>query len=149
VAHLVKEMPLEGGLYQWAKLRISPALGFLVAMNLWVFNLLVVCKTGVVIASNAAYALGPGGAWLSSSRPVIIATGLLAMAVLTALAWRGLAVGKWVNNFGGYSILFLFLAMILVALPRWFHGVSRTPPVLPPVAFTFPAFSLLSLVVHR
>jgi len=26
VAHLVKEMPLEGGLYQWAKLRFSPAL---------------------------------------------------------------------------------------------------------------------------
>src|SRR5436309_3852421 len=33
VAHLVKEMPLEGGLYQWAKLRFSPALGFLVAMK--------------------------------------------------------------------------------------------------------------------
>jgi amino acid transporter len=28
VAHLAKEMPLEGGLYQWAKLRFSPVLGF-------------------------------------------------------------------------------------------------------------------------
>src|ERR1700747_3215813 len=49
VAHLVREMPLEGGLYQWAKLRFSPLLGFLVAMNIWVYNLLVVCKTGVVV----------------------------------------------------------------------------------------------------
>jgi amino acid transporter len=145
VAHLVKEMPLEGGLYQWAKLRFSPALGFLVAMNIWVFNLLVVCKTGVVVASNAAYALGPRAAWLATSTPVIIVTGLLAMGVLMALAWRGLAVGKWVNNFGGYSIVFLFLAMIVVALPRWFHGVSEIAPATPPVAFTFPAFSLLTL----
>src|SRR5215475_6753084 len=54
VAHLVKEMPLEGGLYQWAKLRFSPLAGFLVAMNIWVFNLLVVCKLGLVVADNAA-----------------------------------------------------------------------------------------------
>ena len=145
VAHLVKEMPLEGGLYQWAKLRFSPALGFLVAMNLWVFNLVVVCKTGVVVASNAAYALGPGAAWLSSSTPMIIVTGLVAMAALMALAWRGLAVGKWVNNFGGYSIVFLFLSMIVVALPRWFHGASGIAPATPPLAFTFPAVSLFSL----
>jgi amino acid transporter len=76
---------------------------------------------------------------------VIIFTGLLAMGVLMALAWRGLAVGKWVNNFGGYSIVFLFVAMIVVALPRWFHGVSGIAPARPPVAFTFPAFSLLTL----
>src|ERR1051325_2328020 len=39
VAHLVKEMPLEGGLYQWAKLRFTPLTGFLVAMNIWMMNL--------------------------------------------------------------------------------------------------------------
>jgi amino acid transporter len=35
--------------------------------------------------------------------------------------------------------------MIVVALPRWFHGVSGIAPATPPVAFTFPAFSLLTL----
>jgi amino acid transporter len=145
VAHLVKEMPLEGGLYQWAKLRFSPALGFFVAIDIWVFNLLVICKTGVVVASNAAYALGPRAAWVASSPSAIIVTGLLAMGVLMAVAWRGLAVGKWVNNFGGYSIVFLFLAMIVVALPRWLHGLSGIAPATPPIALTFPAFSLLTL----
>src|SRR3979411_737645 len=62
VAHLVKEMPLEGGLYQWAKLRFSPLVGFLVAMNIWLYNILIVCKTGVIAADNAAYALGPAAA---------------------------------------------------------------------------------------
>ena len=145
VAHLVKEMPLEGGLYQWAKLRFNPALGFLVAMNLWVFNLLVVCKTGVVVADNAAYALGPGAAWVSSSKPAIIAIGIATMCGLMLLAWRGLALGKWVNNFGGFAIVFLFLAMIAVAVPRWLHADSGGAPATAAIAFTFPALSLFNL----
>jgi amino acid transporter len=144
VAHLVKQMPLEGGLYQWAKLRFSPALGFLVAMNIWVFNLLVVCKTGVVVASNVAYALGPRASWVSSSKPAIIVVGIAAMCGLMLLAWRGLALGKWVNDFGGFSIVFLFLAMIIVAIPRWFGGVSGFGTVAP-IAFTFPTLSLVNL----
>src|SRR5437667_6377473 len=35
VIHLSQEMPLEGGLYQWAKLRFGGLAGFLVAFNLW------------------------------------------------------------------------------------------------------------------
>jgi len=59
VAHLVKEMPLEGGLYQWAKLRFNPAMGFLVAMNIWLYSVLVARKTRVVLADNLAYGAGP------------------------------------------------------------------------------------------
>ena len=141
VAHLVKEMPLEGGLYQWAKLRFTPLAGFLVAMNMWVFNLLVVCRTGLVVADNAAYMLGPSAAWISTSRPAIIAISILAIFGLMMLAWRGLALGKWVNNFGGFAILFLFVALIVVALPHWIHGTVA----IAPIAFTFPAVSLLNL----
>ena len=35
VAHLVREMPLEGGLYQWAKLAFNDFVAFMVAWNLW------------------------------------------------------------------------------------------------------------------
>ncbi|MGO9036373.1 MAG: APC family permease [Steroidobacteraceae bacterium] len=145
VAHLVKEMPLEGGLYQWAKLRFSPALGFLVAMNLWLFNLLTICKAALVVTDNVAYALGPSVAWLSSSRPAIIGIEILMMAGLMVLAWRGLALGKWINNMGGFIIVTLFLAIIVVALPRWFHGPGGIAPVTAPVIFAVPALSLLNL----
>jgi amino acid transporter len=145
VAHLVKEMPLEGGLYQWAKLRFSPLLGFLVAMNIWLYNVLIVCKVGVIVTDNAAYAFGPSGAWLSSSKLAIILISLVAICGLMLLAWRGLGVGKWVNNFGGFAIVALFLAMIVVALPRWFHSASGIAPVTAPIALTLPALSLLNL----
>jgi amino acid transporter len=145
VAHLVKEMPLEGGLYQWAKLRFSPLVGFLVAMNLWVFNLLVVCKAGVIVTDNASYVFGPSGSWLSSSRAAIIMVSIAAICGLMVQAWRGLALGKWLSNLGGFSIIFLFLAMIVVAVPRWFHGASGVGPVTAPMALTLPAFTLLNL----
>ncbi len=145
VAHLVKEMPLEGGLYQWAKLRFSPLIGFLVAMNIWVYNILIICKAGVIVTDNAAYAFGPSGAWLSTSKPAIILISLTSICALMLLAWRGLGVGKWVNNFGGFAIVMLFLAMIVVAIPRWFHGASGIPPVTAPLSLTVPALSLLNL----
>lgn len=143
VAHLVREMPLEGGLYQWAKLRFSPAIGFLTATNIWVSNLLVVCKTGVIMASNVGYALGPRASWVSSSTSAIILLSIVAICSLMFLAWRGLGLGKWVNNFGGYSIVFLFIAMIVVAIPRWVHGAAGT--ATSPIAFTIPALTLVNL----
>jgi len=109
-----------------AKLRFSPCMGFLVAMNIWLYNLLVVCKIGVVVADNGAYALGPAASWLSSSKLAIISIGIVTMAGLMFLAWRGLALGKWINNIGGGAVVFLFLAMIVVALPRWLHGGSQS-----------------------
>ena len=41
VLHLNREMPLEGGLYQWAKLRFGGLTGFLVACNMWASMVLV------------------------------------------------------------------------------------------------------------
>jgi hypothetical protein len=37
VIYLNRLMPLEGGLYQWAKLGFNDLIGFMVAWNLWLF----------------------------------------------------------------------------------------------------------------
>ena len=52
-------MPLEGGLYQWAKLGFNEFTGFIVAWNLWLLGISVMAGTGLVIATNLSYALGP------------------------------------------------------------------------------------------
>src|SRR5262245_50565736 len=41
VIHLNRKLPLEGGLYQWAKLGFNEFVGFMVAWDLWVFAILV------------------------------------------------------------------------------------------------------------
>jgi glutamate:GABA antiporter len=40
VAHLNRLMPLEGGLYEWARLAFNDGMGFIVAWNLWLFGTL-------------------------------------------------------------------------------------------------------------
>src|SRR2546423_13015224 len=49
VIYLNKQMPLEGGLYQWAKLGFNETLGFLVAWNLWLFAILNTSEIGLQV----------------------------------------------------------------------------------------------------
>jgi glutamate:GABA antiporter len=141
VIHLNNEMPLEGGLYQWAKLRFNEMTGFLVACNLWFYNIIFVSEMGLLVANNLSYALGPSGAWLADSKPAIAVASVLITALLVLIATIGLAVGKWVHGFAGFMILFLFAAMACFAIPHWFRGTVAHPPV----ALTVPAFTLLNL----
>ena len=71
VIHLNNEMPLEGGLYQWAKLRFNEMTGFLVAWNMWIYAIVFVSEMGLLVTNNLAYALGPSGAWLADSKLAI------------------------------------------------------------------------------
>src|SRR6266567_8348281 len=52
VIHLNREMPLEGGPYQWAKLRFGHLLGFLVAFNLWVYAVVLNAEIGLQVTNN-------------------------------------------------------------------------------------------------
>jgi amino acid transporter len=141
VVHLNREMPLEGGLYQWAKLRLGDLTGFLVALNLWASAVLILASSVSQIADNLAYATGPSGAWIAENKPVTLAVGILLMGGLIWVALRGLAIAKWIHDAGGLVLVLVFAGMILFALPRWWHGSAAATPV----AFTFPAVSLLNL----
>ena len=141
VIHLNNDMPLEGGLYQWAKLRFNEMTGFLVACNIWIFNIVFVSELGVLVTNNLSYAMGPSGAWLADSKLAITAASLLITATLTLVARLGLAVGKWIHGLAGFTILFLFAAIVSFALPRWIGGSVAHPPL----ALSIPAFTLLNL----
>src|SRR6266849_5094979 len=52
IIYLNRIMPLEGGLYQWAKLGFNEFTGFIVAWNLWLLGISVMAGTGLVIATN-------------------------------------------------------------------------------------------------
>lgn len=141
VAHLAQEMPIEGGLYQWAKLRFSPLIGFLVALDLWVLYMAVIANLGVTVADAVSHAFGPSAAWIPSSQPMVIGIGLVCIAALVGLCRVGMTAGKWANNVGGFAILALFATIVAVALPHWFRGDGAATPV----GFSAPPVSLLSL----
>jgi amino acid transporter len=141
VIHLNNEMPLEGGLYQWTKLRFNEMTGFLVAWNVLLYAVIFSSEMGLLMMNNVAYALGPSGAWLANSKPAICAASVAITAGLVVMARVGLSLGKWIHGFSGFLILFLFAAMAAFALPRWFTGaVAHTP-----VSLAIPAFTLLNL----
>jgi len=61
-------MPLEGGIYQWAKLGFNEFAGFIVAWNLWLLSITVIALGGMFTTTNISYAIGPGAAWMPNSR---------------------------------------------------------------------------------
>ena len=59
VIYLSKRMPLEGGIYQWAKLGFNEFAGFIVAWNLWLLSITVIALGGMFVTTNISYAIGP------------------------------------------------------------------------------------------
>jgi amino acid transporter len=122
VIYLNRLMPLEGGLYQWAKEGFGERAGFLIAWNLWVYAVVVVGAIIFVVPTDISYMLGastPGApmAWLPSSKwATLLLTGSV-MAGITWVAVRGLDIGKWLHNAG--SVMILVAYAILLGLPFW------------------------------
>ena len=67
VIYLNQLMPLEGGLYQWAKLGFNSTVGFLLAWNLWLYVIVFTSEIGIQCATYLSYAIGPSAAWMTSS----------------------------------------------------------------------------------
>jgi amino acid transporter len=107
-------MPLEGGLYQWAKLGFNQTIGFMVAWNLWLYVILFASELGLTVATYLSYALGPGAAWLTRSAWFVSVASALAVALLAALAFVGLSLTKWVHNAGGVFMITIFAVLILL-----------------------------------
>lgn len=142
VIYLNRLMPLEGGLYQWAKLGFNEAAGFLVAWNLWLFAITNTSEAGLQLATNIAYALGPRGAWIASSKPIITLASVGVVVLLIYVSVIGLSVGKWVHNAGGAIMLTVFAALIVLPFIAVAHG---TLPHYAPLATSVPVVSLFSL----
>jgi len=117
VVHLNRLMPLEGGLYQWAKTGFGEMAGFLTAWNLWVYAVIVTGAIIFVIPTDASYMLGAAGAWIPASKLATLALTGGVMAGITLVAIRGLDIGKWLHNIGSIGVMTAYV--ILLVLPVW------------------------------
>jgi glutamate:GABA antiporter len=115
VIYLSRIMPFEGGIYQWAKLAFNEFAGFMVAWNLWLLSIMVIAMGGMFVTTNISYAIGDTAAWMPHSKWCV---SLISSAMIAGLGWvavRGLSLGKWVHNIGGFTMLAVYAA--LIALP--------------------------------
>ncbi len=142
VIYLNTLMPLEGGLYQWAKRGFNELVGFLVAWNLWLFAILNTSETGIQVTQYLVYVMGPSGRAVAESPIVTAAASAAIFAALILLAVRGLSVGKWVHKAGGALMLLTFAALIL--LP-WVNVATGTVASFHPLATAAPVVSVMSL----
>ncbi len=142
VIYLNRLMPLEGGLYQWAKLGFNEFIGFLVAWNLWLYVIVLTSEIGLQVATYLSYALGPRAAWLAGSKWFIVTSSCVVIGALMLVSTLGLGVGKWVHNVGALMMLVIFAALILLPILNVWRG---TLPTYRPFALAMPAFTLFSL----
>lgn len=139
---LNSRLPLEGGLYQWAKAGFGEMAGFLTAWNLWVYAVIVTGSIIFVVPTDLAYLIGGSAAWIPASRAATLVLTGAVMAGITWVAVRGLNIGKWLHNAG--SVLILLAYAILLPLPLWglFHGVIHHYEPVPLAAPRLDWFSL-------
>jgi len=142
VIHLNRLMPLEGGLYQWAKLGFNELVGFLVAWNLWLFAILNTSETGIQATQYLEYVIGPSIGWLTGSKPFIAAVSAALFSALVWIAVRGLSIGKWVHKAGGVLMLVTFAALLAAPWLNVAHGTLRE---FHPLATAAPVASLMSV----
>ena len=144
VIYLNRLMPLEGGLYQWAKEAFGEFAGFLTAWNLWVYAIVVTGGVIFVVPTDLSYAIGASGAWIPGSKvATLVIIGAL-MAGITYVAVRGLNIGKWLHNTS--SVMVMTAYVILLGLPIWalLHGSIHH---YDPVPAAMPRFDWYSLAI--
>jgi amino acid transporter len=142
VIALNRRMPLEGGLYQWAKAAFGEFGGFLVAWNLWLFAILVLSSFYVMIGQNISYLVGRDPAAVVNDTRYMAIISVVLAAVLIFVAIRGLGLGKWFSGFGGVAQILTYVALIAIPLVALARGRL---PAYRPFATEVPEISLLSL----
>ncbi|MFN2622567.1 MAG: APC family permease [Chthoniobacterales bacterium] len=115
VIYLSRIMPLEGGIYQWAKLAFNEFAGFMVAWNLWLLSIMVIALGGMFVTTNISYAIGDSATWMPNSKWCVSLISCALVVGLGSVAVRGLSLGKWVHNIGGFTMLAVYAS--LIALP--------------------------------
>ena len=144
VAHLNRLMPLEGGLYEWARTAFGDRVGFLVAWNMWLNTTVQVSQAALVTTTYISYAFGDRAEWIATSSPALIIGSVVLIGGMIVVARLGLSVGKWFSNVG--SIFTVLILGVLIALP-FVHVWRGKLPVYHPLPLVLPSLTLFSLSV--
>ena len=143
VIYLSRVMPLEGGIYQWAKLAFNEFAGFMVAWNLWLLSIMVIAMGGMFVTTNISYAIGDSASWMPQSKWCVSLVSCAMVTGLALVAVRGLSLGKWVHNVGGFTMLAVYAALIALPFVALLRGDLKE---YHPLVLAAPAMSIFYCV---
>ena len=135
VFYLNRAMPLEGGLYVWARQAFGDAVGFMTAWNIWLYALSSIATILFQIPSEMSYMIGPSAASLPESHTFVYSLLGVLVALLAWTAVRGLSLGKWIHNVSGASMILAFALLIFAPFWAMLHG---HPVHFAPFTFALP-----------
>jgi amino acid transporter len=144
VMKLSRAMPIEGGAYQWVKEGISPFAGYMAAWNLTIYTIAAFATIGSFLANGFAYAAGPKGAWMLTSRPFALTLTAVSCLIAYLFNVRGLHLAKWWSNAGSLLTIGMFLALLCLLIKAW---VTSAPFARASFSLAWPGFSILTLSV--
>ncbi len=139
-----RRYPGEGGMYLWARQQFGEVHGFLSGWCYWINNLFYIPMQLVYVAGVLAYAGGARWAGLVNEKWFVSAVAFGWLALATGTNIRGLAVGKWVQNFGAIAALVTASLLILAGASAWMQGTAASPPFATGLGWeTLSAFSVM------
>jgi amino acid transporter len=121
VYYLNRQLPLEGGLYVWARRAFGDTMGFLVAWNIWGYGLSTIAMLLFQLPSEFAFMVGPSAAWIPDNHPLVLSSLAVLLMLLALSAFRGLALGKWIHNISGAAMIAAFVLLIVAPLWAYLH----------------------------
>jgi amino acid transporter len=144
VIYLNAAMPLEGGLYRWAKHGFGEFLGFLTAWNLWAYAVVCVATVLFVIPTDLAYIIGAGAEWIPASRMMTVLLIGFVLLVIVLLTISGLRFSKWLHNAGSLMISLAYAVLLL--LPLWSKAKGQNNTYTP-IPWAVPQLNWFSLAI--
>jgi amino acid transporter len=144
VYFLNRAMPLEGGLYVWARNAFGDAVGFMTAWNVWAYALSSIATILFQIPSEMAYMIGPRAAGLPETHALVYPLLALILGLLMWTALRGLGLGKWIHNVSAAAVMTAYA--LLIASPAW-AWIQGTPVPYAPLAWHLPPTDPTSLAL--
>ncbi|MGO9482223.1 MAG: APC family permease [Candidatus Kryptoniota bacterium] len=125
VIHLSKKYPVEGGVYEWAKIEFGDFHGFVAGWCYWANNLVYYPSLLISVAAIAPFIL-PTASIIAPDKVFITAASLVILWIAIGFNVVGVKIGKWVQNIGAVGTFGPILIIAALAGVIICFGKSQT-----------------------
>jgi amino acid transporter len=125
VIHLSRKYPVEGGVYEWAKVEFGDFHGFIAGWCYWANNLVYYPSLLISVAAIAPFIL-PGAFAAAPGKLFIATASLIILWIAIGFNVVGVKIGKWVQNIGAIGTFVPILIIAALAGVIIYFGKSET-----------------------